>query len=325
MFYMVYKKSSEYGLLNAKFVTCSILSIFGMGVIQTYVVEQTFGSELSRFTGFMASQPYAGFLVGSIALVLWNTKYTLANKVFLNVILLTGLLLNGSRTWFIGACILYAIYAFVRSKASSLHIGLVAASIGIGVASVALFFNYAVENQEKLAESNRLFVGFYSLIGTTNEDNSGTIGFRQIMNAGMINELKNSSLSEIVFGHGTSSSEFVARIYHPFQFNKDVIDSNRVVHNEWLRILYEFGILGMLLWVSIMFSSFTYLLKTGARLTPIISFTLCLLVAFTTENVIMSAGSVGIFAILILTAVRRPPLLKPIKSINILPAKGFIT
>lgn len=304
--YLVFRKAHEHKLLNTSFLTTTVLITLALGIVQTYVLDQIYGAQFSRFTGFVASQPYAAFLVGLLALVVWNTKYTIATKFCLGTFLIIALILNSSRTWFIGASIVLILYALIRSKASSLHMSLVSTSIGIFVALLAVFYGYAMDNRENLETSNRLFQGFYALVSEDKESSGGTIGFREAMNAGMISELKNSSSSELFFGHGTSSAEYVGRKYQSYQFNGEEIDANRVAHNEWLRILYEFGILGMTIWIIFWISCIIYLIKKGTRMIPIVSYALGMIVAFTTENVLMSAGSLGICALLIILATRKP-------------------
>lgn len=309
LYYLVFKRASNHGLLNTRFLTSAIISTIILGVIQTYVLDSTYGSEYSRFTGFIASQPYAAFLVGLFTLVIWNNQYKLSAKLILTLTLLTALVLNGSRTWFIGTCIVLAIFGLTKMFASLLHMSLIFFSLFIVVAGGLLFYNYAMQNQERLENSNRLFQGFYTLVGQ--ESNSGTIGFRENMNDAMIYEIKHSTQPGLFFGHGTSSSEYVARKYESYQFHGENVDGNRVAHNEWLRITYEFGIVGMILWLLFLLSCFFYLASKGYQIVPLLAYGGGMVVALTTENVIMSAGTIGIGALMILLATKQK---KPMRA-----------
>nr|WP_082970862.1 O-antigen ligase family protein [Mycobacterium sp. E3298] len=300
LFYLVFKRANANDFLNARFLTASIVSTLALGIIQTYILDSTYGSEYSRFTGFMASQPYAAFLVGLLILVIWNNQYRIPTKLILSVSLITALILNGSRTWFIGACIVLAVLSLSTVLTSSLHISIVSFVLLIVIVGGSLFYNYAMQNQERLENSNRLFQGFYTLTGQ--DSNKGTIGFRKNMNEGMIDEIKHSTELKLFFGHGTSSSEYVARKYESYQFHGDNVDSNRVAHNEWLRITYEFGILGMMFWVSFLLSCFFYLVSKGYQVAPILAYGGGMLVALTSENVIMGAGTVGLCGLMIVIA-----------------------
>lgn len=186
--------------------------------------------------------------------------------------------------------------------------GIACISVGLSIVISLNFYHYAMENQAQLVNSNRLFEGFYTIFGDGDVE-SGTFNFREIMNMGMITEIKNSSLSEIVFGHGASSSEYVARKYHPYQINGPDVDANRVAHNEWLRLFYEFGIVGTLILLYFFLSCINRLFVNKQRIVPIIAYGLGFAVAFSTENVLMGASNVvlcGIVMLLASSVTRKP-------------------
>ncbi|MGH9693813.1 MAG: hypothetical protein ACRD5Z_06720, partial [Bryobacteraceae bacterium] len=73
----------------------------------------------------------------------------------------------------------------------------------------------------------------------------GTFLFRRQLNARTLAAIESSSVPQLLFGHGTSNGRFLLG-----ELNKGIGDPNRAVHNEWLRILYEWGILGLLIWLA---------------------------------------------------------------------------
>lgn len=81
LFYQVFKKSYYKKLIDSIFLTNVIWVTLLLAVIQTYVLDSRFGVEFDRFTGFVASQQYASFLVGLIALVLWSNDYSVLKKI----------------------------------------------------------------------------------------------------------------------------------------------------------------------------------------------------------------------------------------------------
>jgi hypothetical protein len=76
---------------------------------------------------------------------------------------------------------------------------------------------------------------------------------------------------------------------------RGVGDPNRAVHNEWLRILYEWGGVGLGLWFVFIFSIIMYAYQ-GVQLDrlgharPLLIFLPAFLCGFSTENILAGAG-----------------------------------
>jgi len=304
-FYLVLKGAHQRNLLDTRFLTAVVVISLLLAVLQTYVLPQQYGREFSRFTGFMASQPFASFLVGLLTLVIWHAKYKIGTKMILCSVLLTAIGLNGSRTWFIGASVVLLVYFFLYSKKSALRMGSFFLIMSASIIAFYGFYNYAIQHEEQLRNTSRIFELFYTVFNDKGSTSEGTIGFREIMNAGMIAELKTSAIQELFFGHGTSSSEYVARIYHSYQYSGETIDANRVAHNEWLRILYEFGFFGFTIWMLFLISCLSVLFKQGTVKWPLLSYSGGVVLSLTTENILTSAGSVGLCGLMILLVTRK--------------------
>ena len=78
------------------------------------------------------------------------------------------------------------------------------------------------------------------------------LNFRLSVYDGAISELGSSSMGELLLGHGTSSGGNVVMRVFPRSYKADTLDPNRVLHNEWLRALYEWGVGGLCLVIAVL-------------------------------------------------------------------------
>ena len=118
----------------------------------------------------------------------------------------------------------------------------------------------------------------------------GTVMFRRDVYRRAFQAMAESSLIELTFGHGTSNGRVLrGTLAH------GVGDPNRAVHNEWLRILYEWGGVGLGLWFVFIFSVILYALEGVRRdhlghARPLLIFLPAFLCGFSTENILAGAG-----------------------------------
>ena len=130
----------------------------------------------------------------------------------------------------------------------------------------------------------------------------GTYLFRKYLYERAFKEIGEASLLQLTFGHGTSNGRLLrGTLVH------GVGDPNRAVHNEWLRILYEWGGVGLGLWFVFIFSMVIYAIE-GARkdrlghARPLLIFIPAFLGGFSTENIIAGAGHAENLGFLLLAA-----------------------
>ncbi|MFB5760249.1 O-antigen ligase family protein [Paenibacillus medicaginis] len=329
LFYITFKQANQLQLLNRGFVTSSVFATLALGVLQTYVVESSFGVELSRFTGFVASQQYAAFLVGLLAVTLWNYQPRWGGMKFvLSCLLLTALFANGSRTWFLGAVIVFAFWLIHRTLKNLAYAALVHMMTGMAILGSFMLYQYSMANENQWRDANRLLDTYYSIVEGEDVASEGTFGARKIMNEGMLAEIREGTTMQLLFGHGTSASEKVAKKYHSYMYRNGVEDPNRVAHNEWLRIVYEFGIVGITLWLTFLMLCLLRLVKQKVKMLPLLSYAIGLLFALTTENILMGAGNVVLCGLMILLAckqTRTVPILTNVLSKNDKTAPSIIS
>ena len=113
----------------------------------------------------------------------------------------------------------------------------------------------------------------------------------------MLDELRIGSIYETLFGHGTSSGGMAALRTFPAVYKIDTIDPNRTIHNEWLRALYEWGVVGLALLGAVFTALFVSLIRLYRQrkwrlgVLVVFSFLPAFLAAFSTENVLAGAGN----------------------------------
>jgi hypothetical protein len=131
----------------------------------------------------------------------------------------------------------------------------------------------------------------------------GTFLFRRQLNARTLTAIESSSASQLLFGHGTSNGRFLLG-----ELNRGIGDPNRAVHNEWLRVLYEWGILGLLIWLAFI-GSVTVFAWRGMRKSspgyakPLFVYLPAFCLALLGENILAGAGHAENIGFILLLAI----------------------
>jgi len=300
---IVLEKAARKGLFRRDTLTILVVSSLCLGVIQTYYFAGTsYGfdgtDEPLRFSSFVAAQQYGAFLVAFLALVLWHDSLGTKLKCTLTVLLCTALALNGSRTWFVGAAIVSCIYLWLSSRRSAWIFAFALSTVTL---AVLLIVNLSTFDVDILTDTSSRIVATLSAIfaGKDTAHNAGlrNLSFRFLLYQGALSEIRSSTTSEILLGHGTSSGGNIPLHVFPTHYSVDKLDANRAIHNEWLRAYYEWGVLGLSLWIGVFGSLFAGLIvqyrKTAwkTRASAVLSFLPAFLAALATENVIAGAGN----------------------------------
>lgn len=223
-----------------------------LAVIQTYILG-VFGNG-DRFTAFINVQ-YFGVFLASFMVYFIYSKNNLLNNVSAFVAVLS-IVLTGSRYVLLSAVAIILVYWFLVKYKNGLSLrGL------IGVSFKTLFLALLV-------------IGFISLIPFTLPDSRinellvkallsgggyeavGTLAWRVGMYIEAIDHIEGRGIVGYLFGSGTSSAAEVGLEYRPDRYSEAGIDANRIVHNEYIRALYEWGVVGLYLMVYSVFGSF---------------------------------------------------------------------
>ena len=309
---LVLEKAARTGLLTGTVLSLLICSTILLGVFQTYyfgglVYGYDGPDQQARFSSFIHAQQYAAILVAFFTLILWREQLRQVQRLVLGLATLAALALNGSRTWFIGAIIAAIVFCFISFR----RVALIAA---FGVASVSLaalaLANLTSGDIDWLSEApSRIVATSKALLsGEDTAQRAGlrNLSFRFIVYDGVVEELRSAGPRELIFGHGTSSGGTVSLRLFPHVYNADHLDPNRTIHNEWLRALYEWGLVGLALLVSV-FGSLTVGVVRAYResawkppYAALLSFLPAFLAALSTENIIAGVGNAVTFSLALL-------------------------
>jgi hypothetical protein len=272
----------------------SVLVPASIGVLSIGVLRSVFlpnwGDSPYRFTGFTTAQGYASLLAALFALALGARTLRAWVRWVLCVSLFIAVVLDGSRIYVIGLILSTMVALLVSYSRPWLKLLGVSTIILIVVALVAEK-DFLLQMISETARLNRVADTINAVYeGNMRSTGVGTIVFRRNLYQRAFKAIAESSLLELTFGHGTSNGRLLRGT-----LTRGVGDPNRAVHNEWIRILYEWGSVGLALWFVFIFSIILYAYQ-GVRkdrlghARPLLIFIPAFLGGFSTENILAGAG-----------------------------------
>lgn len=290
---MVLIRAAKARELTAQTAVYGALGALFLGLCATFITHG-WGDETDRFSAFMSAQGYASFLVGLYCVILCGRGIATWVRVVVCVLIVWALIKDGSRTWFLGLVLATAMSvmlsrgrAWFKICSAALSVGLIAAMVG-GADSVFGFLS-------KSAAGNRIAAAVTAAYqGDTYAAGLGTYNFRKEINDVAISQIEASSASQLLFGRGTCNGAIITGTH--FAAYSRMLDPNRMFHDEWLRVLYEWGLIGSGCWLFVIGSMVKFAID-GWRLDregdakPLLIYMLPFFVALGTENMI--AGSVN--------------------------------
>lgn len=281
-----------------------------------------YADEAARFTTFSTAQAFAALLVALYCIALCSKALHPAARICMCCLLPAVLVLDGSRIWAFGllmSSVLALVISNIRTWVKLCALGLViviAATVIGGSDTIVRFLS-------RHAQSNRIAAAITAAyIGDTNSAGLGTLRFRKGLTAEVVDQLDKSSLTELLTGHGTCNGPLMGG-----SITKG-LDPNRFFHNEWLRVIYEWGVIGLLLFVLFLGSMVAFAI-IGFRkdaygyARPLLVYLPAFLVGLTGENMIAGAGnavSVGFLLTIGFAGISHRPSRRRIQSGEILRA-----
>ena len=248
------------GWISYNVIVINFWIVLFLAVIQTYLVGNPFGSGENRFTSFSSPQYFAAYLISILSIILFSGK---SGTIYIGhvVVLMVALLLTGSRYAFIGSIFLLLILGCIKffSKKTPLGqffiltMGLFA--IGITLVAINLLPYYLPESRlNELLKSGSSGGGIESV---------GTLSWRLGVYQELEQQINTRNVLQLMFGSGTSSGANLMLGFFGYNqaFAENSIDANRILHNEFLRSLYEWGIIGTLILVYFLIVTFFSYLK----------------------------------------------------------------
>jgi hypothetical protein len=226
--------------------------------VQTFVLSNAYGALSGRATAFVAPQAFGLAVALLVAILVYFNRagrLPLALAAPLVGLGMTGLLLNGGRQAFVagtGVLILSAIPLGFTVKRQALVLpitSLLAAVLcvtmlqGIGPPAVA----------QMLSERSVSALLYLTTDDMQETGDAGTARQRLEIWRALGKRLEEQPTRFWLHGHGTSSAGSVIAdgdIQYR-DYDQAALDPNRIAHNEFLRALYEWGILGVsfLAWI----------------------------------------------------------------------------
>ncbi len=238
-------RATKGGYLSQKVLVPVTAGALTMGML-CFIFQPAWSDEVGRFTSFMPAQGFASFLGALFCLGLCSQMLRTQTRILVCLTLATALVFNGSRIWFMGI-LLSTLIALLISDLRPWLKACVLGVVIIGVALASWESKSIVEQLSRDASSNRIVAALSaSYQGETGSWGLGTLNFRRNIGATAIERIQESSLPELILGHGTSNAAIITgSLYKGYS---GYGDPNRMLHNEWLRVLYEWGIIGSFFW-----------------------------------------------------------------------------
>jgi O-antigen ligase len=247
------------------------------------------GDTPDRFTAFTTAQGFAALLTALYAIGISSSTISLRLRAPLCAGLITALLFNGSRLWMIAlltSSVLALLISSVPAWRKIVGLGAVMlALLGMVAASGFIIDALAGMHQFRIAA---IITAAYE--GNQKDTGLGTVILRRHLDAKAWDMIRAGSVLDLCFGHGTSNGRLVRG-----ELNKGIGDPNRAVHNEWLRILYEWGFVGIILWLLFIGSLMVYAYQGLKRdkygfAKPLFLYVPAFCIGVSGENIIAGAG-----------------------------------
>ena len=306
------------GVLDDRSIFWFLFASLTLALVQTiFFGDGSFGyagrGMPQRFTSFVAAQQFAALLAAMVCWTLWAPQWSEKRRTILLLALFAALAANGSRTWTLGALIALGIATLVNRPRWP-NLARVAVVIAILMSVPAI--RRGLHRQPAGEPPNRLTATAYALVrGEDRADGMGlgTARFRLRLYQGVWDAWRTGGGKGWWIGHGTGSGAQVAQRLFPYAYRSESLDPNRVVHNEWLRVTYELGIIGLLLWLGVLAGlvHLAWSRRPDRSAMALLSYLPALLLGLTAENVIDGAGNVvttGLLLLVARAAAREQPL-----------------
>jgi len=218
-------------------------SVIALAIVQTYVLDNAWGAPEDRFTSFSTPQYFAACLVALLAILVFSGESGLFHYATCGALILATVL-SGSRYVFVSAVVLLVIASFqvVSGREESLQWKLnfrnILITLGLAGAGAAILVSYLPYNR-----LDELFTAVAA--DNTSVEDVGTFAWRLGIYEEIFTRLEKRNGPQLLFGSGTSSGAALMLDIDPTHYDQDGIDANRVLHSEYLRALYEWGIFGL--------------------------------------------------------------------------------
>ena len=288
----VYMRATKGNFLTPKTALAVVPIVLALGILRSEFYPD-WGDGRSRFTAFTSAQAFAAFLAALYCIILCGKGLRTSTRVVACSLLAVALVMDGSRIWFIGI-LLGSLLSLLLSKGQRwlkiCAFACLATIVMMLISASDVVFEY-VAGKAPINRIASAVTAFHE--GDTRSVGMGTFNFRQEINRIAIWRIKEFSPSELVFGRGTCNGAVI-----PASISTSYArypDPNRMFHNEWLRVIYEWGLIGSLFWLLMFGSIIQYAIKGVAidpvgNAKPLLIYLPAFMIGLAGENFIAGAG-----------------------------------
>jgi hypothetical protein len=231
------------GIADSRLVIAALWGSLALAFVQTYLLGNPEEPETAQFTSFTAAASFATFVLACLAFLLFQPNKTRLRVVSIAACLL-ALILAGDRTSLIGLAFVLFAWFLHRQRRSGRPIRVRLAPLALAlVGCIVLFLGIRALMASVMPESRLNELLQLGSRQFTSVEDIGTAVSRFELYQRTISELAGRSTRELLIGSGTSSGGEVAS---KWEVELDAgLDANRVIHDEFLRALYEWGLIGI--------------------------------------------------------------------------------
>lgn len=319
----VFMRASKGPELQASIVLPTAVGIIVIAALRSIFAPQ-YGEEAGRFTTFSSAQSFASLLVALYCIVLCARTVHAVIRISLCIVLVVALIFDGSRIWALGlmtSTLLALLISDVRTWVKIFAVGFVIIATTLTISS----FNSIVDLLTQHSQSNRIAAALTAAYENDMVSTGlGTFRFRRGLTEKVVDQLGKSSVTELLAGHGTSSGGTI------MGSQTKRLDPNRFFHNEWLRVTYEWGVIGLILFLLFIGSITTFAFQgfrkdPGARAKPLLVYMPAFLLGLTGENIIAGAGnavSVGFLLLIGLASIAHRQIYADVSAYDTSPLRN---
>jgi O-antigen ligase len=300
--YMVFCSAWGERWLDIGLLRLAAWCVIALAVLQTFCLGNAWGGVEERFTSFSTPQYFAAFVVAVLAILMFSGEKGWLHYTTCGALMVT-IVFSGSRYVFVSMVLLVVIacFQFVPGRYGTLRwipsLRKMLVSVLIAVAGIVILFAYLPYN--RIDE----LVGVVSDEGATVRD-VGTFAWRLGIYEDLLEHLEKRTGLELLAGSGTSSGAALMLNHDPDQYDVQGIDANRVLHSEFLRSLYEWGIIGLVILVAFLATTIAGFLKKIATEGGGVALAFAgalpsIVIGLAIENILAGAASAGGVGILL--------------------------
>ncbi len=253
LYFGIFAYGHRRGWTQPRSLVVVIWAVLALAVVQTYFFGNPYGGVgRLRFTGFTGAPGFGTFLFLSAAMLIFphgmkHRKQDYAYIFITQLAIFVALILNGSRNVFVGYLCLLCIHTLTKvllKARGTVWLTRIAASVGL-----VLLVVIGLGLLQRFSPNNRLLDLTPAAFTHRALMNIDTFAWRMGMYEAVIADIYAGDTATWVFGNGTSMGGSIALSYEA-AFSFESVDANRAIHNEFIRVFYEWGIVGSVLFIA---------------------------------------------------------------------------